>query len=780
MKPSPNSKATRLQRLERVKETPTPSLTLLPQSFQPEAEDEGGLNFGQLFGAVRRRLPVVFFVTAVVAVSTLYWSRTRPSTYKGQFRILIEPVTAESEVVSAISGANPSIESQGLGNAQASKVVLDYPTQIQILLSPQILEPVVERLNAELPNLTYGKLVENLVIGRVTDEGKAETKILGVEYNAESAESASRVVDEVSKQYINYSVSERQTNLSRAIQFVDAQLPKVEGQVRQFEQLLQRFREQYQLLDPTTFGGQVSAQAGAIQGQLAENQIELMQTRQLYSSLQQQLQLSPASAEAATVLTENPTYQKLRTQVQDLESQLAIKSAELTSNHPEVVALREQRDKLLPLINQAARKSLGQNLSSNIADASALPYQNSLRQGMSKQFVDAAIQLQVLEAKRQGILGAQASLQQKMKQLPSISRQYENLQRKLTIANDTYRKFLEKREELLINAARNEVPWELLGKASVSAESSASLPRDLALGTMLGLLLGVGIAILLDKTNDAIHSLQDLRSELNRPILGIIPFHRQLEESPFLPTEHDGLAKEVELYPLESREQPVSLLNNEQFSLANWTNFKSKKVSEYSYSPFLEAFRSLYSQLHLLNPDLPISSLVISSCSPQEGKTTTSMHLAQAAAAMGRKVLLVDADLRAPSLSRILNLPNSPGLSDLMATEGNLQSTIHPLPGTENLFVLTAGMLPSDPTRILASQKMHKLMGVFDEQFDLVIYDCPPLNLADPTIIAPQTDGLMVVAQLGSVPRSLLKESLRMLEIAQIPILGVVANGIEN
>jgi capsular exopolysaccharide synthesis family protein len=779
MKSNPNSKTTRLQRLESAKETASPTLTLLPQAFQPNLEEEGGLNLSQLVGAVRRRFPVVIFVTAIVAVSTLYWSRTRPASYQGQFRILIEPVTAESKVVSAISGNKPTVESQDLGNTQASETVLDYPTQIQILLSPQLLEPIVEKMKAQYPDLTYEALAKNITIQRVI-ESSAETKILEIKYNAPDAKSAQEISTIISKEYIDYSVSERQTNLRRAIQFVNEQLLKVEGQVRQLEQLLQQFRERYQLLDPATFGTQVSTQAGTIQGQLAENQIQLMQTRQLYTSLQQQLQLSPASAEAASVLTESPSYQNLRTQLQEIESKLAIKSAELTPNHPEVEALRAQRSKLLPLINQAAQSSLGRSLSKNIANTSALPYQNSLRQGLSKQFVDAAIQMQVLEAQRQGILRAQRALQTKMGQLPAITRQYEHLQRRLQIANETYRKFLEKREELSINAARSEAPWELLGKPSIVSTSSASLSRDLALGTILGLLLGIGIAILLDKTNDAIHSLQDLRLELNRPILGIIPLEKQLEESPFLAADHNFLKSEAGLSLFANKELPGFLLNSEQFPLANLASLTAKKGAHYSYSPFLEAFRSLYSQLHLLNPDLPISSLVISSCSPQEGKTTTSLHLAQAAAAMGRKVLLVDADLRAPSLSSTLNLPNSPGLSDLMATEGNLQSAIHPLQGTENLYVLTAGMIPSDPTRILASQKMQRLMGVFNEQFDLVIYDCPPLNLADSTIIAPQTDGLMIVAQLGSVPRSLLKESVRMLEVAQIPILGVVANSVRN
>ena len=303
----------------------------------------------------------------------------------------------KSEVVSAISGNNTPVNAQDLGNAQASQTVLDYPTQIQILLSPQILQPIADKLSPQYPNLSYKKLAKNLTIERVA-ENKAPTKILSVTLDAADPDSAKVIAAEVAQQYTDYSVNERQTNLRRAIQFVDQQLPKAEGQVRQFEQLLQRFREQYQLLDPATFGGQVSSQAGAIQGQLAENQIQLMETRQLYTTLQQQLKLTPSGAEAATVLTESPSYQKLRAQLQEIESQLAIRSAELTSNHPEVVDLREQRSKLLPLINQAARNSLGRNLSSTIPDTAALPYQNSLRKGMSQQFVDAAVQLQVLEA----------------------------------------------------------------------------------------------------------------------------------------------------------------------------------------------------------------------------------------------------------------------------------------------------------------------------------------------------------------------------------------------
>ncbi|MGF1602162.1 MAG: GumC family protein, partial [Thermosynechococcaceae cyanobacterium] len=673
---------------------------------------------------LRRRWLTITVITVAVASATLWWSKTRAPIYIGEFQILIEPVTAESEVVSAIAGESPDVQSQGLGNTKASQAVIDYPTQIQVLLSRKLLTPVVEKMDTQLPGLTYEQFKNSLRIGRLAD-GKQETKILQINYQGDSAEEVNLAINTLSQNYIDYSLNERQTNLKRALQFVDSQLPKVQFQVQQLESSLQALRERYSLVDPETLNNQVAGQLAGVQKQELDNQIQLLQTRRLYSSLQSQLQLQPNTAEAGSVLSDAPGYQELATKLRETETKLAVASAELTPDHPTVIALQEERDELRPLLTQQAKQALGARLFNEIDGSQTLPYQDSLRKNLSGQLVDASIQMKVLETQRQGIANSKTALAQQMNQLPAINRQYETLQRQLQIASANLKKFLEKREELQLNAARQEVPWEIIGSPSLSQEA-ASASRDLILGTLLGMLLGIGTAILIDRAGDVIHRLEDLRSEVRKPILGLIP----LQDNVVDPSLSDLSANHLIGSGLKSQELEEQL-------------FRS---SQYSFSPFLESFRSLASQVRLLDPDSPVMSLAISSSLPNEGKTTVAVHLAKAAAALGQRVLLVDADLRSPSLGNVLGLPLSPGLSDVIGTELSVEAAIHTLADEENLSILTAGMPPADPTRCLASQKMKDLCNDFADKYDLVIYDTPPLGLADVMLLGVLTDGLIVVA----------------------------------
>jgi polysaccharide biosynthesis transport protein len=731
---------------------------------QGEANLEGGINVNRLFGTLRRRIIPVIAITLAVSAATYAWSKSRPATYQSQFSMLIEPVTAESEVVSAVSGGpGVSVQRQDLGNTQASQPVLDYATQIEILLSPQLLNPVVRNLQAQYPELTVEDLKNALLIERVASKkGKGETKILQVTYQAPSPDKAQHVMSALSKAYIQYSFSERKTNLRRAIQFVDNQLPKVETQVQKFEQELQTFRERYRLLDPTSLGGQISGQTGEIQKQAMDNQVELLQTRQLYESLANQLQLQPRSAEAATVLSEAPEYQKVLAQYQDLQTQIATLSAELTDDHPSVIALKDKQEELEPLLESSAESALGKQLSGQLPDIQALPFQNTLRQGLSKQYIDTSIQLNVLEAKRRGILNAQRTLAVQMQQMPSITRYYENLQRRLQIATATLGKFLEQRETLMVNAAREEVPWELLSQPSISRMANSNASRDLMIGSLLGLLMGVGVALLLEKANDTIYGIPELKQIADVPILGMVPTHKALSKV--------------------NRTRWVGLVESgvDRFKSTIAMNGVEEKVGRYQFSSFLESFRSLHSQVRLLNPDIPVRSLVVSSCLPGEGKSTVAIHLAQAAAAMGRKVLLIDADLRSPVLSLALDLPSHPGLSNVIAADSEYQAALKTLDQEPNLQILTAGTPPSDPNRFIASQKMQHLMEIFQDAFDLVIYDAPPLALADATLLAAQTDGLLMVNRLGVTRRAYLKESMRILRLSNVPILGMVVNGVRD
>jgi polysaccharide biosynthesis transport protein len=722
--------------------------------------DEGGLDFGQVFNAIQRRIRIVLVINILVIGATIVWNRTRPPAYEGSFKILIEPVTAEGQVVSAVTGSQTSVEAQDLGGAQSSKTTLDYPTQIQLLLSSKILLPVVEKLKPAYPQTSYETLKTSLSIGRLKET--SETKILEVRYASRSEKETKQVLTLVSTAYVQYSLSERQTNVRRAIKFVDNQLPNIKTQVSDLESALQTFREKNQLIDPTTLGSQVGAQMSNTKQEQQTTQVELAKARQLYRSLEQQTQLQPNSAEAASVLSEAPGYQQLVKQIQDIDVELKSLSADLTDEHPKIVSLREKRKELLPLLEAKSNTTLGSNLSQSIPNAQSLPYQNALRQDLSKQFIAAATQVKVLEAKLKSLDEASQILAIETSQLPVISRQYENLQRQLKIATEQLSKFLQKREELMINAARQEVPWELIASPAVREISSSGLLKDLALGSILGLLLGSGVALLVDKMNDVVYSLKDLREELNIAILGMIP-------------EREDERKSLKNANTTQDRRVPSLSEGDDIS----TN------SHYRFSPFIESFRALNSQIRLLNPDAPIRSLVVSSSLPDEGKTTISIQLAQAAAAMGQRVLLVNADLRKPTNlqtpeDRHSNNDLIPGLTDIIAGTSQLMDTVQLLPGEENLYILLAGSVALDPTSILSSKRMRDLMENCQHNFDLVIYDTVPLNFADSLLLIPHTDGLLMVTRLGKVHREVLRNSLRTLAVSKVPVLGLVVNMVSD
>jgi polysaccharide biosynthesis transport protein len=700
--------------------------------------EEGGLDLGRVVKTLQRQIWVIILANILMASAAIIWNRTRPPVYEGSFKILIEPATAESQVVSALKGNQTSVEEQDLSSAN-SKVTLDYPTQIQILLSDKTLLPVVQQLQAHYPETSYKSLRAALTVGRFKEQ--AETKILEIKYVSGSSNETEQVMNLVSRAYIQYSLTERQTNVRRAMQFVDSQLPKIQSQVRELEIALQSFRERNQLIDPVTMGSQIGSQNGNVQQEIITTQIELAKTKQLYNSLEKQLQLQPNDAEAASVLSEAPGYQQLVKQLQDIEVELQTQSANLTDENPKMVLLREKKAKLLPLVQQQAVAALGNNLSQRTTNVQALPYQNGLRQELSKQFIGATTQVQVLEAKLNGLNLASQKLSIQTGQLPVISRQYENLQRRLKTATEQLSKFLQKREELMINAARQEIQWELIAPPSVKAVSSSGVVKDLLLGLSIGSLVGAGVAILREKMNDVIYSVKDLKEELNLSILGMIPD-----------------------------------INEERKLLNSQKARKEQLTSGYQFSPFMESFRALNSQIRLLRPDSPIKSLVISSSLPNEGKTTIALHLAQAAAAMGQRVLLVNADMRKVSPQQSANKNSIEGLTDVITGTTHLMDAIQLLPGENNLYILPAGSTVMDPTSLLGSNKMRNLMEICKHNFDLVIYDTVPLSFADSLLLIPQTDGLLMVARLSKVQREDLRNSLNMLDVSRVAVLGLVVN----
>ena len=197
-----------------------------------------------------------------------------------------------------------------------------------------------------------------------------------------------------------------------------------------------------------------------------------------------------------------------------------------------------------------------------------------------------------------------------------------------------------------------------------------------------------------------------------------------------------------------------------------------------------EAFRSLFTALRFLNSEKPLRLIAVSSSLPQEGKSLLIVLLAKTLAEMGKKVLVIDADMRRSQLHYRLGLNNLVGLSNLLADDClHWRNCVQSLPGYEHWDVITAGLPPPDSTRLLSSKRMRDLLADLRDcgDYDLVLFDTPPLlGLADAMLIAENCDGLVLLVSLDLVDRALPKQAIEVLHSSGCPLLGLVTNSIKS
>lgn len=670
---------------------------------------------GKLIKVLRRRAALIAGVTAASTAAAWAISWNQPLTYEGGFQLLVEPVSVQNQQdrspLSAPAGG-------------ADKDGLSYETQIAVLQSPKLLQPIIEQIKQRYPDIVNENLGTNLTISRPEN-----TKLIQVTYQHSDPDRVKFVLDKLAEGYLKYSQQERQSNLSFGIQFVDRQIRETRQRVDALQRQLQAFRQQNNFIAPDTLNGQVANQVQAITQQKFENDKEMAQMRRQLGSLQD-------SDGVRAALAADSAYQGTLNKIRELEAKIATESTRFQGDSDEMQALQDQRNSLLPVLRQEAQRIIGNQLAKVSTDIS------------------------LLETRRQVLNRADAYWNGEVQRLPVLARIYTDLERERTVATDSLTRLLGTRENLQIEAAQTEYPWQLIAPPARPDEPIDSPQRNIVLGAIAGLLLGTGIALLSDRADRRIRRISDIKKISKLPILGTIPQETMAVRSSSMPQV-----------------------------MRNFQNGQSE-IDFAQDGAFTEAFRSLYANISLLNTHQALRSVVVSSPTSGDGKTTVAMNLAQAAAAMGQRVLLVDADLRTSQLAERLEVPNDRGLTELVAQNLNPQEVIQrlearvlagggddPTLGRTNFSILTAGRMPLDPTRLLSSQKMQRLNDYFKAMYDLVIYDAPPvLNYADSSLLATYTNGMLVVAGVGKTDQGDLRQMLDTLQTARVPVLGIVAN----
>ena len=275
-----------------------------------------------------------------------------------------------------------------------------------------------------------------------------------------------------------------------------------------------------------------------------------------------------------------------------------------------------------------------------------------------------------------------------------------------------------------------------------SSPSSPKVARNIGLGLLLGLVLGVALALMRERLDRRIRDPKEMEAVFERPILGAIPETRALSKS------------------------------------QSGTDLSTQEA---------ESFRMLRANLRYFNIDRDIKSVLITSAAPGDGKTTVTWNLASAAGAAGSKVLLIEADLRHPRLGAALGLHPTHGLSTVLAGDAQLNDAVQQIAvsgsqrtgSPRTIDVLLSGPLPPNPTDLIESERMHALIETAEAKYDLVVIDTPPTSVVPDAIpIVRRVGGVIVVGRLGKSTRvsvAHLRDQLRNLDA---PTLGVVVNGL--
>ncbi|MBV5259699.1 polysaccharide biosynthesis tyrosine autokinase [Synechococcus moorigangaii CMS01] len=707
---------------------------LIPSSVPPalqSVEDEDDLDLRQLLSVVRRRAWLILGAMAVSMGLITVYTLSQERVYSAKFRLLVEPVNSNNEVSALSQGLQ-----QNLGIRTSG---LDYETQIQVLLSPELLQKVVQPLQQQYPDLDYESLSENLTI---TQPG--ETRILEVSYESTDLNQIEAVLDELASVYLEYSLVERQTNFRQGLQFIEQQLPNFQQQVDTLQDELQEFRQNYNFIDPELQANQLTQQATAIEQQR-------LQLQQAIAEAQNRFQALQGENGALAALKDEAVYQQLISQLRSIDANIAKESTRFQDDSLNIQVLQEERQNLLPILQQEAER-IGET-----------------------QLADALTELETLQAQIPSLNQAQTEVEQSFQNLAVLSRRYADLQRELGIATEALTQLLANRQTLEVQAAQTEIPWQVIeNPIRPNAPISPNIERSLVLGLIASSILGVGAALLLDKLNDVYYSSEELKDSTKLPLLGNIPYQEQdgstttaeASRSPMLRFKR-WLGSFV---PAPVTETWQKMLNGDRVRSSGY----------YGSFGFSEALRVLHTNLKLLSADRPLRSIIITSALPEDGKSTISLNLAPTAAILGQKTLLIDGDMRRPQVAQRLNLRQNDGLSTVLTSnlsDAEIKSYFQqPMPLVD-FSVLTSGNLPPDAAKLLASQKMKHLIEDFERMFDFVVYDMPPvLGLADASLLASHADGVILVVTLNKTPRSAVTEAIATLKQAKIPILGVVAN----
>jgi polysaccharide biosynthesis transport protein len=684
--------------------------------------------------ALQRRCSVIaaIFCTAT-GLATLAALRQKPS-YDVVAKLLVK-----SEDNPSLTGLNLKIgKLEALGTSHQKDPML---TQAETVKSIPIFRKALQSVPrpASQKPMTPEALMERFKIKAIPG-----ADVLQISYQSNNPEYAVALVNAVVNEYMASNIIANREEATTARRFITSQLPTTEAAVQKAEMALRKFKERDRVIALTQETTQAVTNIGNLDTQIDQAKAAFADANARAAAFRRQLGMDSQTATTVGTLRKAPGVQEALSKLQAVQSQLAIEQTRLSDNHPKVVNLQQQVSALSRVLSGRVAEVGTGNQAVSIGQLQP----DDLKQTIIASYLQSEVELNGLSQRIAQLTALQNSHKNRSTVLPRLEANQRELERELEAAQVTYKALLAKLQE--VQVAENQKSGNVRVVQAASAPRKPSYMRRMLMiagGSLGGLILGVGVALLLDMLDQSVSTLKAVKEELDYMLLGVIPAYNGATGG-----RKAANAMPVRTVPkIMNRDRPMTMER--------------------------EAYRLLQSHIAFLTGDRGVKSMIITSALDGEGKSEVAANLAVEMAQQGKRVLLVDTNMNHPSLSAIWDIDNAVGLSRILVGERRVEEGIHEV--MPNLFVIPTGGMAPDPMALLNSQRMLSLMTELSSRYDRIIFDTPAVSAwGDAAVMDRLADGIILVARPGVLKNTaaqLLKEKLGE---ANQKVLGMIVNGV--
>jgi len=526
-------------------------------------------------------------------------------------------------------------------------------------------------------------------------------------------------VNAVADSFVELSAEYWRAEDSAAVQFLEKQLAKTEGELQKAQEAKQTKQQHWGIVSSDA-GQTAASMLRTYESSIEKTQTDLAATESATKELEQQLaelRSSPISEQPVT----NSYRISLQTQLETARMTLAQLQTRYTRNHPAI---------------QQAKLQI-QELSKQIADEPQFIRQKqvvapALLDELSQQLETNRMQAASLRARIRVLQNLITKTRSKAISLAEKENVLQQDQYEVGLHEQTYEALLQQLRDRRLQKAAKPGTADVLDRALHGTPMEVNVFRSILFTGMLGLVAGIAFALLMEVLDTTIHTPDDISQYTEVDFLGVIPLSE---------TEKTGLL-----------------------------------TIEAPRSPSAEAYRTLRSNINFATLDNPVQTFLVTSAGSGEGKSRVLANLGVVFAQAGQSVILVDSDLRRPSIHRLFDLASTPGLTSVLLGETAIQEALQQT-HIENLRVMTSGPLPPNPTELLDSRRMDDFIAEVAGHADIILFDSPPsIMLADSIVLSAKLDTTILVAESGHVTRDAFNETVRLINRARGNILGAVLN----